>query len=224
MTAARLRPLALAGLAASLAACSIEGRSGEFACAVPEDCTGGRTCEAGWCVLPGGDGDGGGGPVIDAAPGRDAPAPLDGAAAVCSEAICDQCDGDGTCVFLCASAGSCPAAVQCPAGIPCRVVCNAIDSCAGGVDCTLATSCEVDCRKNGACAGPIACGAGRCDVECSARDTCLTGVDCGDSCACATRCSGAGACPLAPECPFASCVEGDGDCTADGADCDACGG
>lgn len=212
--------LAMAGLAA----CSIEGRSGDFACEGAADCGDGRSCQNGWCVLPGGGADDGGLiPQVDAGSGGgDATPGVDAAAAVCSDAICDYCD-NGTCVFFCTAGGSCPAGVECPPGLPCRVVCSGVDSCAGGVDCTAASQCTIQCTKNGACAGPVECGGGPCDVSCSAREACIAGVDCSDSCACTTSCSGADACGIGPECPLATCVDGDGDCIS-GADCDVCGG
>jgi hypothetical protein len=219
LTAAPGRSLALAA-AAALAACSIEGRSGEFACGGPEDCRDGRICESGWCVAPGGGGDSGSPP--DGA-GGDGGVGHDAAPVECSDAVCDACE-DGTCVLLCLTADSCPDTVTCPAGMPCRVVCDGVDSCPGGVDCSAATACDIACGKNGACAGPVLCSGGACEVRCNARDTCLGGVDCSAACACNTICSGAGACDLAPECPLDDCVEADGDCTTDGSGCDACGG
>ena len=223
MIAAVGRWLALAAVAA-LAACSIEGRSADYACQGPADCPDGRICEAGWCV-PGGD------PASDAATGADddagagpdaGTATADAAPAVCSEDVCDLCD-NGTCVFLCIPDESCPGTVECPPGIPCRVLCDGDDSCASGVDCSLATTCDITCSDSGACAGPVSCGAGPCEVVCTGRDSCISGVDCSESCACATRCTGSGACALEPECPSAECVQPDDDCIGDGA-CDTCAG
>jgi hypothetical protein len=215
--------LALAA-AATLAACSIEGRSAGFACQEPADCPDGRICESGWCVV------GGGGTesdaatsASDAAAGSDAAAATsDAAPAVCSEDVCDVCD-NGTCVFLCIPNDSCPERVECPPGMPCRVVCDGNDSCAAGVDCTKASACDIQCTDTAACDGLIACGPGRCEVVCGAQGTCQSGIDCADSCACDTRCSGNGACPDVPSCPAAECVEQDDDCTDNGAACDTCG-
>lgn len=223
MSATSVARLALAATIAALAACSIEPRSAGFACEGPADCPADRVCESGWCVLPGGGGGDGGG-SSDGGGGSDAGPTGDAAPVVCSEAICDACDDDGTCVLLCTQGEACPETVVCPVGIPCRVVCSGLDACAGGVDCTAASRCEVVCAKNRACAGPVECGSGRCDVECSGRDSCLAGVDCSDSCGCDTRCYGSGACPGGPVCPFDECVEDDLDCTVDDNGCDTCGG
>ena len=50
----------IGGLAGGLAGCQIDGRSDSFRCALPADCTGGRVCVDGWCVV------GDGGVAIDA--------------------------------------------------------------------------------------------------------------------------------------------------------------
>jgi hypothetical protein len=206
--------------AAALAACSIEARSTNFECTSQADCPDGRVCQSSWCVLPGSSGRDGGGPIGDAGgDGDDGSA--DASVAPCSEAVCDRCEADGTCTFLCTQANACQEGVECPPGMPCQVLCIGTGSCLGGVDCSSATDCTVQCGKNDACAGPITCGGGRCDVACTARGTCASGVDCSDSCACTTDCSGQGACALSPDCPFEECVAGDGDCT-NGIGCDVC--
>jgi hypothetical protein len=219
-THSRRAAAALAGVlaAAALAACNIDTRSEAYACTGTGDCSDGRTCENGWCVVPGGGGDagsridGGGNPADAAGPTIDA--------AYCPPE-CDSCAGT-VCTIRCQSGNSCGGQVHCPAGYSCVVECSGQGSCGGGVDCSEATECDVQCTKGSSCAGVITCGEGPCDVLCSGNFSCAGGIDCSASCACETDCSGANACDLAPTCPAAECANGNGDCTTDGVTCDTC--
>jgi hypothetical protein len=205
---------AAAALAALLAACGIDSRSQDYECTQTADCTDGRVCRSGWCVV------GSGGAGADAGPPATPDAGNSAPDASSCPAGCTRCEDD-TCVVECIEDDSCGDPVVCPPGLPCLVVCEGIGSCAAGIDCSAAASCDLRCTSREACNGEIRCGEGRCSVTCSARDTCAGGVDCTDSCACETSCDGVQACALAPECPFPGCFDGD-DCAADGLVCDFC--
>jgi hypothetical protein len=233
--------LAALSLALTLgpAACSIDARSDQYRCTGTGDCSGGRVCQGGWCVVSAGgdpgddgtdddgttddgtaDGDGGGGATSDAAlPARDAGGEPD---ATGCPAACTRCDQD-TCAIDCLEDGSCADPVVCPPGLACTVICDGRNSCESGVDCSAADSCDVRCTSREACAGPIECGPGACSVGCTARDSCAGGIDCSDSCTCATNCSGPFACREAPSCPFLGfgCTDGT-DCFSSETACNRC--
>jgi len=101
-----------------VAACGFDRRSTEFACETMEDCTGGRVCDRGFCVEPGGGGPDGS--IIDASPGPDGDPAIDAAdppdAAPCPPE-CDLCLA-GTCQIDCDTPAACATAVTCPAGMP----------------------------------------------------------------------------------------------------------
>lgn len=214
-----IRALAAAALAA-LAACAIDSRSELYQCDALQDCSNGRVCRAGWCVVPGDDG-----------PGRDAGVSIPDAAGTGTDqepdastcpAACTSCD-DGACQVDCRDNDSCRDLIVCPPDLPCTVICDGTDSCASGVDCSAASSCDVRCTSPRACSGRIECGDGSCEVTCDARDTCAGGIDCADSCSCETSCSGSRSCDVAPDCPLFFCSDGL-DCDADDLECDLCAG
>jgi hypothetical protein len=201
----RLRTAAaLAGMALAAASCGISGRSDDFRCEGPADCSDGRLCVDGWCVR----GEGG-----DAAPAADADlAEGADASAACPER-CTSCQ-NGACVIDCPEDNSCSTLVLCPPGMPCRVDCDGEDACDAGIDCSAAAECNIDCDGTGSCDGPITCGPGPCDVDCEGSGTCDQGIDCSDSCR-------NNSCDIPPLCPIAECVDGI-DCTDIGADCRDC--
>ncbi len=204
-----------------LHACGIESRSGDYQCQGPADCSDGRRCVDGWCVV-GGPPDAGAADasppavVADAAP-PDPDAAAD-AAPICP-AACSRCE-DGVCFIDCLDDLSCIERVTCPAGLACAVECRGLRSCQSGVSCGAAAACEVSCSGRQSCFGGVACGQAACAVECGARDSCALGIDCEDSCACETDCSGPSSCDVEPECPT-GCSDGF-DCFSDERDCDVC--
>ena len=96
------------------------------------DCSGGRVCESGFCVV-------------------DPNAKLDAAidakdidAAVCPT-TCDSCDfPSGTCTITRAPAAD----VTCPAGWNCTITCTGAGAC-GNIACNNAASCTIDCTAQG---------------------------------------------------------------------------
>lgn len=155
----RLAPLVLL-----LAACQIDRKSDELRCDVPTDCTGGRTCMGGWCVLdpslvpdaePPGDGTQSDADLVDAAPPDAGTCP----------APCTECSA-GRCVVRCDTAGACPGPITCPANLACEVICSGDGSCGGLIDCDATCACDVTCTGAGSCAagadcrGPMQCDTG----------------------------------------------------------------
>jgi len=175
--------LAVFGAAVAVAAgsCSINHRSGDFACQVQGDCASDRTCIDGECVLTGI----GGGPPDDAALTTDA--------STCPPQ-CTSCDaGTNTCTIDCAkNPDECDQAIACPAGMSCNVMCSTDNACRNGVSCEGATACTISCGGRQACED-IRCGDGACNVTCGGRASC-NGVTCGTG-ACQVDCNGLNACP-----------------------------
>ena len=192
-----------------LAACSIQHRTGEYACTKQSDCNNGRTCTDGFCVLPGG-----GNP--------DAPKTVDGATHADANGCppgCSTCDTTKhTCTIDCRSS-NCNGAVACPAGYKCDIQCDTDNSCRNGVDCTAALSCNVTCSGNSSCRN-VSCGLGPCDVSCSGPSSCR-GVACGNSCACDVTCTGSQSCGDTAVCTSFACKSGLG-CTSVPTVCHSC--
>lgn len=194
---------------ALLAACSIQHRSGEYACTKQSDCNNGRTCTDGFCVLPGG-----GGP--DAPKSIDAPSHGDSASC---PAGCSTCNvGQKTCTIDCRSS-NCNGQVACPAGYKCDIQCDTDNSCRNGVDCTAALSCNITCSGGNTCRN-VECGLGPCDVACSGVSSCR-GVACNSSCACDVTCTGNQSCSDTIACTSLACKSGLG-CTSVPTVCHSC--
>ena len=203
--------------------CSIDHRSGEFACTKSADCDPSRSCVAGLCIVTGG---GSGSDKIDAGVVQDgaridAPGlPID--AAVCP-AICTSCDpSTHSCTIDCSVDGRCVnnGPVNCPAGYFCNIDCSPAGSCRN-VGCVGALGCTIACTGQGACR-TTTCGAGSCDVSCSGEFSCRT-VACGESCQCDVSC------PVANDCQTVVCSmvvcnnQVDGGCDSNNADaCHTC--
>lgn len=197
---ARARPgcVAAALMLAILAGCSVDRRSSSYRCDVPSDCSGGRVCQQGWCVVAAG---------------------VDAAVPPACPAVCTSCVG-GTCVIDCQNAQDCPDTVVCPPDLNCDVTCTGNQRCADGVDCSAALDCSIACDGIGACAGGVTCGSGACDVNCTGQGACLSGVDCSASCACDTDCGSDVGCGT-PSCPGGGGqCERSGECSSAG--CDFC--
>jgi hypothetical protein len=177
--------IACAAAVVAIWACTVNTKTDKLACSVQTDCSGGRVCEAGYCVVdPNAKLDA----AIDAKP-------ID--AAVCPT-TCDSCDfASGTCMI--AGVGS---AVSCPAGWHCTIMCGTAGAC-GDITCTSAVACNVTCATEGAC-GNVTCGGAACTIGCTAQGsgsgsgsgsaaTACGTITCGPG-ACAVTCTGSGAC------------------------------
>lgn len=177
--------LAASGLGAS---CLVDNKTGDFECASQADCSDGRRCEGGYCILD-----------DDLPP--DGPDEPDG---MPCPAPCTTCSfTEMTCDIDCDSSQDCDDVV-CPAGFACDVDCTVPNAC-DNVDCSQATSCDIRCTGSSACAD-VTCGPGTCTVVCSGNSACDV-VDCAASCACDVDCDGG------LDCDLASCPTTGADCT-----------
>ena len=138
----------------ALAGCFVDRKSSALACDSTADCTGGRTCDQGYCVTDG------------------------------CPAECTSCDSAArTCHIDCALPGDC-FEVDCPVGYACDVTCAAGSDCGnifcsdgacnvscdgaqscGAIDCSTSCSCNVTCAGNG-------CSLPTCPSGCETADGC----------------------------------------------------
>jgi hypothetical protein len=192
-----------------LAACSIQHRSGEYACTKTSDCNSGRTCVDGFCVTA----------TVDAPkPPIDAPGTTGGDANACP-AGCTSCNtSQHTCQIDCRTS-NCNGQVACPAGYKCDIMCDTDNSCRNGVDCQAALSCNITCSGTSACRN-VQCGLGPCDVNCSGPGSCRT-IACNSSCACDVTCTGSQSCGDTITCTSLACKAGLG-CTSVPNICHSC--
>jgi hypothetical protein len=200
--------VAIAIVSSALASsCSVEHRSDAYACSVNTDCTGGRICDNGFCVVRN---------TIDASNVTDGPkgdSSNNGCPSPCS--TCNV--QDKTCTINCQSS-NCTNAVTCPAGYKCDIMCNTDNACRNGIDCRGAASCTIACASRQACE-TVQCGSGPCDVTCAGVASCRD-IECNNSCACDVRCTGSQSCDTV-ECTSLACESGSG-CTSVPAFCHAC--
>lgn len=204
--------LASFAVAAAVASCSINRRSGQFECEDTEDCEPGRVCSEGLCVstsVP-----------PDATAKKDAALP--DAASACPPQ-CTQCLDSKVCLINCAApspTANCNNPIVCPAGFNCDIRCNVGNACRAGINCTSAASCTISCSGQGSCQG-VVCGPGRCNVNCTGQGSC-TNVNCSTSCACDVRsCSFTNGSCQAVTCP-AQCSIFSGGCTSSRTGCNDC--
>jgi len=199
--------IVVAAVVAALVAssCSIHHRSDDYTCTTNTDCTDGRICDNGFCVVSG---------SIDAAKGDAGRADANNCPAPCTTCNVQQ----KTCTVNCQSA-NCNDMVTCPAGYRCDIMCNTENACRNGVTCTQATACNVECTGKQSCED-IICGAGPCDVACIGPASCRN-VLCGSSCACDVVCTGAQSCADGILCSSLACDSGSG-CTSAPALCHSC--
>jgi hypothetical protein len=168
--------LAVACAGVLVASCLVDRRTNDFECEVTAECTGGRVCDGGFCVL------------------AEEPA--------CSEDCNGGCDPiNMTCTIICSAPGQC-GSVECPFGFECTINCNSPSAC-GSIDCDRGDSCVITCSASGACSS-IDCGDGRCDVTC-ANNGCGS-IDCSDSCACDVACTGPACAMTCPSGDLAECT------------------
>jgi hypothetical protein len=174
----------LLGLALA-AGCSVNHRSGDFACERQEQCASGRTCIEGFCVAL----------QADASVPNDASNSIDAPtdANMCPPACTSCSDDTKTCTIDCQRAGgACNGPVKCPEGWNCNVVCSTINSCRNGIACPAGRTCNITCSGRMSCS-KFACGSGPCDIQCIGQDSC-TELTCGTACACDIRCEPLAAC------------------------------
>jgi hypothetical protein len=202
--------LGVLGLAAIAAgSCSVNHRSGDFACETAHDCADGRTCSDGFCVgLP-----------LDA--GAKTDAQLSGDAGQCPSQCTSCTAATKTCVVDCALNGGCKQRVACPAGWNCNVACSVANACNNGVVCTGDTACKITCSGAQSCR-TITCATGPCNVDCPGNGSCRD-VTCDQACSCDVACDLNSACNTTT-CPSASCDSPSvfGGCTSLTPGCNTC--
>ena len=174
---------ALAAVVLAVWACTVDTKSDTLACKSNAECSGGRTCQSGYCVTGGGTIDAS---LIDAKP-------ID--AAVCPPE-CASCDfPTGTCNMT-----GHGAATACPASWNCVITCTDTATC-GNITCG-ANACNVTCTGSGAC-GTLTCGTGKCTQDCEGSGACGATM-CASSCRCDVTCNpqlgacGTMMCPVKP--------------------------
>ncbi|HVK87141.1 MAG TPA: hypothetical protein VM513_23635 [Kofleriaceae bacterium] len=210
-----LGALCLAFFAAS--SCAIDHRSGEFECATQADCTGGRTCVDGYCVVPGG--------VIDAPPVDGPRQPVDmrlepDAPMPQCPPQCTSCQAEShTCKIDCAQTNCANTTLVCPTGWNCDISCSTNNSCRNGINCANAESCKITCSGQGSCRQVVS-GDGPLEVACTGQGSCR-GINCDASCACDVTCNDAADCSLLT-CSSPVCGVLGGGCTSDRTSCESC--
>ncbi|HSR95925.1 MAG TPA: hypothetical protein VLM79_02590 [Kofleriaceae bacterium] len=191
-------------LAVATGGCSVNHRSGDFACEKQADCSTGRTCVDGFCVAMQADAAVPGDGKVDA-PTTDAN--------LCPSS-CTSCSNDSkTCNIDCAAlGGACNRPVRCPEGWNCNLLCSTPGSCRNGVTCPGGgLSCDVTCSGRGSCS-EFTCNSGPCDIRCTGTDTC-TSISCGNACACDINCATDSSCASKITCRSDECRAGRG-CTS----------
>ena len=212
LVVACLAAVALVVITAS--SCSVEHKSADYVCTLQTDCTPGRLCVSGYCIVPSG--------MVDAPKNPDGPR-TDSPVVIDSPTCPPQCTSCNvaakTCTVDC-GVTNCTgnAAIVCPTGYNCAILCTTNNACGAGINCETAASCSITCSGQGSCRG-IDCGTGDCDVKCQGQNSCR-GVDCSNSCACDVTCAFNASCEFVT-CNHLQCDIGRG-CTSAGAICDTC--
>ena len=154
-------------IACSLSGCNFDERSGTFACATQMDCSDGRVCEMGWCVVSESQ-------VPDADLPLDAAMPDNRCVACESGACSDHCAG-AQCAYECAVDG-CQCSFSCTeASMTCNGTCNSETIC--NIDCGKGRQCHATCKS-----GSI------CDVDCTGVKDCKR-VSCEGNAQCILNCT-----------------------------------
>lgn len=152
---------------ALLSACSINERSGDYSCAVQTDCSSGRVCTDGLCIVGGTGSNGMGCPTgcttcnvaaktcaIDGGNTVTCPTGWDCAVTCSRQGSCSKvdCDGAKSCTLTCSGTESCKD-VRCRSG-QCKVTCSGQNSC-DAVDCQSSCACDVTCAQNACNQNPL---------------------------------------------------------------------
>ncbi|MEM9488347.1 MAG: hypothetical protein AAGC55_04325 [Myxococcota bacterium] len=164
--------------------CSIDTRSGQFACSPDELCPDGRQCIDGWCVTDSGDEppDGGIDPASDAA--MCIPSSCGDGTCCTDESCCDGAEDADSCPDDCGNA-SCTGCLvgqcseSCDTQEECSLRCSGVCTC--NLSCTSAKTCDFLCRAGQTC--DLSCAASQ---DCNA--TCQTAADCTINCTNVERC------------------------------------
>jgi hypothetical protein len=204
----RFAALALVALGLAIVAagsCSVNHRSGDFACETQRDCAKDRTCVDGFCVLAADAG-------VDTSPPPDA--------LLCPGACTSCVIGQKSCTIDCSLNGGCRQAVTCPAGWSCNVLCTGQNACRNLISCVGTTSCTISCTSPLSCQN-VACGSGPCKLDCSGNGSCVD-VRCGLSCACDVTCHINSSCSNLTCKPGCNSASQFGGCTSLTAGCNTC--
>ena len=216
LVVAWLAVVALAVITAG--SCSVNHRSGDYACTGPSDCRDGRVCVDNFCVAPGTT-------PVDASR-ADAPMPQPDANAC--PAQCSSCNvAAKACTIDCAVKSCVGTQIVCPQGWNCDVLCSTPNSCRSStpgtpaVVCTGTLSCNVTCSGDYSCRG-VACGTGPCNVACEGLNSCSS-VRCNNACSCDVACGNLASCSNV-FCTSSQCYDGlTGGCSSQqAASCDTC--
>lgn len=214
------------GLLVALAvagSCSVNHKSGDYACTTQKDCASPRVCTDGFCIVP--DGVPIDAPMTEPKDGTvvlvDAPVVThdSNTTPVCPSA-CTECDLAAHICKIDCGQGNCGGAVQCPPGYDCTINCSEPNSCRNGVTCSGDSACTILCDGSGTCRN-VVCGNGPCDIECTGQGSCR-GVTCGNSCACDVSCGDLATCQQITCTNGPLCGDFNGGCSSQGANCDTC--
>ena len=147
----------LAVVVAFAAGCSIDHRSDTYACTTSADCSDGRRCDNGYCIVTG---------SLDA-PRADAKKPTGDAS---------NCPPGYKCEIECNVDNACRNGVDCTAAASCSVDCTGKGSCEG-VECGPGP-CDVGCSGPSSCRGVACNNSCACDVLCTGSQSCQEGIQC----------------------------------------------
>ena len=170
LLAAWVSLLFVLGIASS---CSIDHPSDAFACTTPSQCSDGRSCVDGFCVVSTGSACPSQCTTCDTAAKTCGITGGNGNTITCPSGFhCDitcaggncrtvDCSTAASCTILCSGEGSCEI-VTCGAG-PCDVTCSGKSSCKNGVNCQSSCACDVLCTGQQSCDSGSRCPMQACD-------------------------------------------------------------
>ncbi|MBX3161104.1 MAG: hypothetical protein KF773_34405 [Deltaproteobacteria bacterium] len=162
------------------AGCSIQHVSDELACTGPADCTGGRSCVNGFCV------------VATSAECPGACDSCDAATMTCTIDVDNNgrvtCPAGWNCAISCPGNGTCRN-VDCGDAKSCAIQCSGRNTC-GDISCGDGR-CAVSCAGEGSCKRVACKDACACDVACSGANSC-------DRATCPSQCEAGAGCASQP--------------------------
>ena len=119
-----------------IAACLVDRPSTSFECSTQADCTDGRSCTGGYCVV--------------------SECPSD----------CTSCDEAAmTCQVQCTGADDCNGTIDCPSGWTCTINCVGDGAC-NDIQCASGLKCVITCTGDNACEDVDCSDACACDLAC----------------------------------------------------------